>query len=196
VKPIDQMTDAEIRELNEKRKQAYALLRAKRYQESLDQFLSIFDGTEVHVANCIGYIYSLKDFAGYDPKQAANYFTIAAGSGDSDAMDVLGHLYLRMGDEGAAIGHFQNAAEAGNASSFYSLYGIQWRRRNLTEAIAYLKRAAAMNHPPATTTLAILSMEGRLSLAKIPGGFVAYFRNIPAIFRYARQAIAPDEQGR
>ena len=182
-------TDAKIVEINTRRQRAYYLLLGHKYSDSLREFLEVFDGKEVYISNCIAYIYSRKDFSGYDPEKAISYFTIGSELGDNFATNAIGDVYASMGQNANAMNYYSKAAEAGNAESFYSLYQIYMRRNELKSAFSNLERSAALGHPPAITTLAILSIEGRFGPSKILSGIISYFRNIPNLIRYSKKVI-------
>jgi tetratricopeptide (TPR) repeat protein len=180
----------DLETLNRDRRRAYELLRQKRYEAALEIFLKIFDGTEPAVANCVGRIYASKSFPGFNLESAKRYFSISATSDDPYGLYYLGRICRSQGQMDEAVQLYKRASDAGNHEAAYGLY-LYYRKTNLSTAMRYLDKAAAAGNefPPAITTKAILSMEGRYGWKNIPAGIVSYVKNIPRLIEFTRNNV-------
>jgi TPR repeat protein len=93
----------------------------------------------------------------------------AADAGSADAMDFVGHAYLRgsaiKGNPAIAFGYFKAAAEKSAQAAFnlgQCYFGAQGTEQDIPKALDWWKKAAAKGHGRAASTaaMALLSGEG------------------------------------
>jgi TPR repeat protein len=128
----------------------------------------VFDGAESAIASCLGFIYSQRDASEYDPKKAADYYSVAAGSGDSYAQYALGGLLMELGDTEKALDWYGKASEAGVSACSYKLYLTYRSRGDERNAERYLDRAIEQGNPAAIQQLAIRHLTGANGIIGIP----------------------------
>lgn len=104
-----------------------------------------------------------------DHTEAMRWAHRAADAGNAEAMDFVGHAYLRGADvrrrPEIAFGYFKAAAEKSTAAAFnlgQCYYGAQGTEQDCAKAMDWWKKAAARGHGRAASTaaMALLSGEG------------------------------------
>ena len=102
-----------------------------------------------------------------DVKLAMQWAHRAADAGNADAMDFVGHAYLRGADVKQnpvlAFGYFKAAAEQSPQAAFnlgQCYFGAQGTEQDVPKALEWWKKAAAKGHGRAASTAAMLYFSG------------------------------------
>lgn len=183
------VSNSVARDSSEDLRKATELVAKGEYLAARDLFTTHFDGSDVYVANQLGYIYKHKGFAERDIESSIRYFIVAAEAGDTYGMHGLGEASFEKGDLDNAIRWTTNASDAGRGHSSYTLFHYYKKLNNSELARSFLLKAAAQGDAPAKQRLAIYKLTGRFGVGKIFEGFREYFSNFSNLIEYTKNNI-------
>lgn len=161
---------------NESYKTAQQLLNQRRYADALTVYENLANAGDPQCQVFAGWMYYEGLGVTKDIEKALGWFQKAASLGSKEGAFYFGRVAMSLGRHDEAVKQFRAAArqEYGPALLWLGIANIRGLglEVDLAKGIDYLKRAAKTGNHLAQRELAILMIQGKLGIWKIPEGLI------------------------